>query len=184
MAYAMVDTPRTEAADQTRLTQADNLDFTENSIPSPSRDGNNLVQQMRALRKPAHRTPRSRMPFADRRNIPSKQEFTPMLKSATRNRFTAAAGQENKHLETPAGLKDSYNGTGSPALPFNSSVLIEEHTGSSAGDGNEQGSPIPLPISSSSAVSTPMAVLPRRGEDPLDNRGNLATLREQEAVSR
>lgn len=182
----MLDTPRTDVGDQTRLSAAGALDFTtETSIPSPSRDSNDLLRQIRGMRAPNKAvitTPRARQPLLDRRNVPSKTEFTPLLKSATRNRGVAlgsSLGKENGPLRTPAGLKASYHGRDSPALPLSSSIMEEQYTGSFlVNDG--QDTPV-MPPSSSSAMSTPMAVLPGRGEGPLDH-GNMATLREQEAV--
>jgi len=184
MVAPILDTPRTDLGDLTRFSNAADLDFTvDNSIPSPTKDSNDLLKQIRGMGGPNIRTPRPRAPFMDRRNLPSKNEFTPLLKSATRNRLmhSSGPGKENRNLQTPAGLKASY-GVDSPGLPLNSSIMHEELTESSAGDGDGQATTIP-PVSSSSALSTPMAVLPRRGEGPLDNGRNLATLREQEAVS-
>lgn len=187
MAFPILDTPQTELGDHTRLTHAPDNDFsTENSIPSPSKDGNDLLRQIRGMRAPEKHSPRSRIPLTDRRNIPTKNEFTPLLKSATKNRFAQSSAsipeRENGKLRTPKGLKDSYGGE-SPQLPLNSSVIAEEHTGSSA-TGADEKDETPMPqISSSSALSTPMVAANRRGDGPLDHHGNLATLREQEAVS-
>lgn len=184
MAFPVLDTPRTELGDQTRLTGAADLEFsTENSIPSPSKEGHDLLKQIRGMRIADNGTPRSRLPLTERRAMPNKNEFTPLLKSATRNRVSQPNGilnKENRYLKTPQALKNSYR-SNSPALPLNSSVILEENTESSAPDGGDSEAPIPN-VSSSSALSTPMVALPRRGEGPLDQGGNLATLREQEAV--
>lgn len=155
---------------------------TQQSIPSPSKDGNDLLKQIRGMRPSNSRTPLSRAPFSNRQNLPSKAEFTPLLKSATKNnqRRSNGASKENARLlETPAAFKRQFVGD-SPALPFNSSVIMEEHTGSDQPDldGPSMAGPA---VSSSSALSTPVAPA-RKGEGPLDARGNLATLREQEAV--
>lgn len=182
MAFPILETPRTEAGDQTRLTQIPDFDApTENSIPSPSKEGNDLLTQLRGTRIPQGRTPIGRQPFADRRNVNKRPEFTPLLKSATRNRQKNLpfSSQDDK-VRTPAGLKASYR-SNSPALPFNSSIILEEHTGSSIGAQETTDTPM-VPYSSSSAMSTPMIPI-RRGDGPLDRGGNLATLREQEAVS-
>ena len=181
MAFPVLDTPRTELGDQTRLTNVAELDFsTENSISSPSKE-NDLLKQIRSMRAPDNKTPRSRLPLTERRNVPSKNEFTPLLKSATRNWFAqsgAGLNKENRKLKTPQALKDGYR-SDSPALPFNDSIILEENTASSAAD--DQETPIP-PVGSSSALSTPIVALPRRGDGPLEQAGNLATLKEQEEV--
>lgn len=177
MAFPVLDTPRTDFGAST--TQAGDLaDLSQDSIPSPSKDNNDLLKQIRGLRAPQTRTARLRTPLGDRRNVPSKAEFTPLLKSATRNRSALNAyGKENKP-KTPAGFKDSLRSDGAD-LPINSSIILEEETGSSAGD---QGTPV-APVSSSSALTTPMPAFSRRGQNGGDG-GNLATLREQEEVSR
>lgn len=177
-----IDTPRTELGDHTRLSVGDLDNFTENSIPSPSKDGNDLLKQIKSMRNPNMRTPGARAPFGNRRNV-QKNEFTPLMKSAATNRFRRSnflSNQENTPLKTPAGLKAGW-GMDSPALPLNSSMIREEYTGSPTRSEVGDATPQP-PAPSSSAVSTPVA-LTRRNEGPLENRGNLATLREQEAVS-
>jgi len=182
MVFSILDTPGTEAGDRTRLSTVGDLDFTDDgSIMSPTKGGNDLFQHIRGMRGDM-RTPRARPPLGDRRNFASKNEFTPLLKSAAKNRLVRGNGKENTQPQTPAGLKDGY-GIESPALPFNSSVMIDDRTGSSLGDLNPQGTPAG-PTISSSAASTPMAILPNRGEGPLNHGRSLATLREQEAVSR
>lgn len=177
MAFPVLDTPRTDFGAST--TQAGDLaEFTQDTIPSPSKDNHDLLKQLRAMRAPVvARGPPARTPLGDRRNAQSKPEFTPLLKSAARNRSALnVLGKENKP-STPAGFKDSFRSNG-PELPVNSSVILEEETGSSAGD---QGTPV-APVSSSSALTTPMPVFSRRGQDGVEG-GNLGTLREQEEVS-
>lgn len=175
MAFPVLDTPRTDFGAST--TQAGDLaDLTQDSIPSPSKDNNDLLKQIRGLRAPPSRVPRARTPLASRQNVPAKNEFTPLLKSATRNRSALnILGKENKP-NTPAGFRDSFRSDG-PELPVNSSVILEEETGSSIGG---QGTPV-APVSSSSALTTPMPAFSRRGQNGGDG-GNLATLREQEEV--
>ena len=184
MAFPVLETPHTELPDQTRL---GDLDFsTENSIPSPSKDyhrgGNDLLKQIQGMRaqEPQQRTPLNRLPGGDRRNNNggNRNEFTPLLKSATHNnrvlhsssRFPRNGGYLDKEnaskMKTPQALKASYRDE-SPALPLNSSVIQEEDTGSNADMDNTE-DPAPPPVSSSS-VSTPMTTLPRRGEGPLDH---------------
>lgn len=181
MAFQFLDTPRTEIGDQTRLGELDLT--TGTSIPSPSKESNDLLAQIRGMRGPSITTPRARPPFGDRRNHSNKNEFTPLLKSAARNnlRKSGAYDKENSRLQTPLGLKGGW-GADSPGIGLNSSVMLEEHTESSAGIGGDGSRTPQVPGTSSSAVSTPMAILPQRGEGPLDHGRNLATLREQEAV--
>lgn len=171
MAPPIMETPRSELADLARLSDGD--DFadlpTQSSLPSPIKKGNTTAL-------------RSRTPLAVRRNVPSKNEFTPLLKSATKNRmaFSRTRGKENAMPETPAVLKAGYS-FDSPGLPQNSSIVLDEQTGSSVGANDERPTPLP-PVSSSSVMSTPV---PSKQQDgPLDHGRNLATLREQEAVSR
>ena len=80
---------------------------------------------------------------------------------------------------TPAYLKPGYVEMHTPGLPVNSSVM-DEQTGSSAG---AEGTPVAPNVASSSLMSTPMPVLPPRGEEGRGDQGNVLTLREQEAVS-
>lgn len=85
-----LDTPRTNAGDATYITNQQ-LDFDisqEQSFQSPSKDSNNLVQQLQNGRRGTLKTPRSRVALNDKRNLPAPLaggEFTPLLKSATRN---------------------------------------------------------------------------------------------------
>jgi hypothetical protein len=181
MAMPYIDTPRTHVGDDTRISLGDPDNYTENSIPSPTKEGNDLLRQIKAMRGPSLQTPRARAPFGNKRNV-QKNEFTPLLKSAAANRFKRSAvfDQENSVMQTPAGLKNGYIPS-SPALPLNSSIMREEYTGSPLGP--DDGSATPqAPVPSSSAFSTPAALHARGGDGPLENRGNLATLREQEAV--
>ena len=166
-----METPRSELADLSRLSDGD--DFadlpTQSSLPSPIKKGNTTAL-------------RTRTPLAVRRNAPSKNEFTPLLKSATKNRmaFSRMRGKENGMPETPAALKAGYL-YDSPGLPQNSSIVLDEQTGSSIGANEEQPTSLP-PVSSSSVMSTPV---PSKQQDgPLDHGRNLATLREQEAASK
>src|SRR4051794_36936351 len=105
-----LDTPRTNAGDATYLSRQPDFDFSQElSFQSPSKDAN-LLQQLRNGNRPSLRTPRgsNRAPFTDRRNLPAGlggAEFTPLLKSATRNsvRQFGVGGKENG-LATPAFL--------------------------------------------------------------------------------
>ena len=183
MAGLYFDTPRTEAADFTRLTNANGPDFSiEESFRSPSKNNDDLLKHMRNGRAASITTPRSRNPLAGRKNPPgqSKNEFTPLLKSAMKNRIMSADFNEKENgIKTPAALKNGYRWS-SPALPEASSLANGESTTTSMDD--PDGTPVP-PVASSSMMSTPHVILPNRGEGPLDG-GNVLTLREQEAVSR
>lgn len=176
-----MDTPRTNLGDATYLGRPPpDFDMTqEPSFQSPAKD-NNLLQQLRSGQGASIRTPRgSRAPLVDRRNVPvgiGGAEFTPMLKSATRNR-TRRRGKENT------------NGIGTPALgkieedmdmtnvPVESSLFGPSRNMSYADN-------TALPeVEASSTASTPM-VLPTRhgGGKGILQDGNQLSLREQENV--
>jgi chromosome segregation ATPase len=179
-----LDTPRTNLGDATYLSNQQ-LDFDisqEQSFQSPSKDNNNLVQQLQNGRRGAIKTPRSRVALGDRRNLPTGLgggEFTPLLKSATRN-SALRNGKENA-LQTPAFLRpgglDNIPEDFSPLPQMGSSVYGDSRNGSyMAGTSMPQ-------IDSSSTASTPMALLPRRNEGPgVLQDGNQLSLREQENV--
>lgn len=184
MAY--LDTPRTEA-DATYMTSGHNLEnfSLENSLLSPTKHKNGGFQdRMQPGRGISLKTPRARVPFADRRNLPSvngRGEFTPLLKSVARNNLQRDR-KLNTAPETPAFLKAGYEGNDSPALP------AADQTGAYGSDvdssiiRDNDGTPIPQ-ITSSSAQSTPLAALPKRdGGGVLADQGNVMTLREQENV--
>lgn len=184
MAY--LDTPRTEA-DATYMTNGHNIEnfSLENSLLSPVKQRHGgLVDHMRAGRGISLKTPRARVPFADRRNIPSvpgRGEFTPLLQSVAKKNLQRN-GKISGAPETPAFLKASYQGSDSPALPgVDQSGVYGSDLGSSA-IGDNDGTPIPQ-VTSSSAQSTPLAVLPKRdAAGVLADQGNVMTLREQENV--
>lgn len=186
MAY--LDTPRTEA-DATYMTNGHNLEnfSLENSILSPVKQRNGgLIDQMRAGRGISLRTPRARVPFADRRNLPSvpgRGEFTPLLQSVAKKNLQRN-GKLSGAPETPAFLKASYQGSDSPALPgVDQSGVYGSELGSSV-IGDNDGTPIPQ-VTSSSAQSTPLAVLPKRDAGGvLADQGNVMTLRQQENARR
>jgi hypothetical protein len=186
MAHHMLDTPRTEAVDRTRATV--NLDFSEMPSFMPPGGADDLVKAMNS-RGPGNRhislaTPSARAPLAARRNPPAKAEFTPLLQSAAKNRLAmrqgagAGAAKEGgaRGVDTPAVLRAGYHFS-SPALP-EASVLLESEITSV--------DQTPVPIAESSiAMSTPIPILPKKGELGLANGdgANLLTLKEQEAVS-
>jgi hypothetical protein len=182
MAAHYIETPRTDAGTGNATFMTNGLPThrlsvmsIEQSFQSPSKGNNDdLLKPRNGLDL---KTPRTRMPFGDRRNVQvaPKNEFTPLMKSVTKTNFLRGAP------ETPAYLRDGYRSNGAtPGLPrLESSALIDgEHTGSDV-----DATPVPN-IESSSAQDTPLAVLPRRdgggvvlgnGED-----GAGMTLREQE----
>lgn len=183
---AFLDTPRTEV-DTTYMTNGHNLDnfSLENSLLSPIKKRNGaLTDHIRAGRGISLKTPQERVPFTDRRNLPSvpgRGEFTPLLQSVARKNLQRN-GKLSGAPETPAFLKASYQGSDSPALPgVDQSGVYGSDLGSSViGDNN--GTPIPQ-ATSSSAQSTPLAVLPKRdAAGVLADQGNVMTLREQENV--
>jgi hypothetical protein len=203
MAYNYVETPRTEAADRTNLSAA-NLSFSEMApFQSPSKDSaNDLVHNLRSRTVGSNvlKTPRARSALSHLRNGGAKNEFTPLLKSAAANRFKASIRKPSDYDEekentqddlinsmmaagpgeaprTPAYLRPGYAEAQTPGLPMGSSMLRDEDTRSSSG------TPAPQVGGSSSLMSTPMPVLPPRGEEGRGDQGNVLTLREQEAVS-
>lgn len=184
MAY--IETPRTDAGNATYMSNAHNLeDFSvENSFLSPSKTKDDLISQIRNGRGISLKTPRSRVPLTDRQNLskaPLRGEFTPLLKSAARNNMLRQ-GKPNGAPKTPAFLKAGFQDGNSPALPPPEiSGLYGDDTGSSVG-ADADSTPVPQ-IASSSAQSTPLAVLPKRDAGGvLTDQGNMMTLREQEHV--
>jgi hypothetical protein len=169
-----IETPRTDAVDRTRYTIPDLSEI--QSFVAPA-GGDDLLNAMRNGKNNTFATPSARAPLASRsRNAQAKNEFTPLLKSAAKNRYMRQdkeAKENHGGLTTPAALKAGYKFS-SPAMPDTSSIVDV-----SMSDDNT-----PLaPVDSSSAMSTPMA-LPRRGDMGMaGDGGNVLTLREQEAVS-
>lgn len=170
MAHNYLDTPRTELIDRTRYS---NPDFSElPSFQAPA-GGDDLLKAVRNVRKNAAlATPAARQPLANRKNIPARQEFTPLLHSAAKNRIRIRSREDKENgLMTPAALKPGYRFS-SPAIPEASDIMDSSMIDSSR---------TPLALGdSSSAMSTPMAALPQKGELGMD--GNVLTLKEQEAV--
>ncbi|KAF3763704.1 hypothetical protein M406DRAFT_261998, partial [Cryphonectria parasitica EP155] len=177
-----LDTPRTNLGDATYLDRQPDLDITqEPSFQSPSKEPNVFQSLHNGNGRPTLRTPRgknsSRAPFGDRINIPNGiggAEFTPLLKSATRNSARRRAGKENG-LVTPALGKIDEDRT--PIQVGESSVYRSSREPSYL-----DRTPLPDPDSDSTA-STPMIM--RRGKTvnrgPLQD-GQQLSLREQEGV--
>ena len=185
---ADIPTPRTEIGDATRLTQTDHhFDFSAiSNLPSPSKERNDLFQSFAGGRGASLKTPRGRTAL---RSLPNPSaglmsEFTPLLKSAAKNRqYRANGSSDNKENgkgvpATPAVLKPGYVSHTPSLAQIDNSALYGENTSSSTGQ--DEPTPIP-PAASSSAVSTPAVSLPKRGEGGVLHDGNMLTLREQEA---
>ncbi|KAL8700800.1 MAG: hypothetical protein Q9201_005257 [Fulgogasparrea decipioides] len=179
------ETPRTDAGTLTSMTNGYNIDdiSAENTFLSPLKKENDLVSQLRNHRGVSLKTPRSRAPFGDRRNLPTapgQGEFTPLLKSVAKKNLQRS-GRRNGVAETPAFLKQDYDGASSPALPARTPGGYSENTGSSFGT-TDDGTPVPQ-VASSSTQATPLATLPKRNaEGVLADQGNVLTLREQENI--
>ena len=180
---ANIETPRTEAGNATLITNSNALDFSaENSLLSPIKKRDDIISLMRSERGMSLKTPRPGAALAGRRNPPAVSkagEFTPLLQSITKRNLEKA--RKTGAPETPAFLKASYQGGNSPALPGEASAVYGSDFGSSV-IGDHGSTPIPQ-VASSSAQSTPLAVLPKRdATGVLTDQGNLMTLREQENV--
>ncbi|KAK7745987.1 hypothetical protein SLS53_002708 [Cytospora paraplurivora] len=176
-----LDTPRTNIGDATYLSRAPDFDMTqEPSFLSPSKEPNVFQSLRNAGTRPSIRTPRanqSRAPFSDRMNMPGGiggAEFTPLLKSATRNSARRRGGKENG-LNTPALGKIGEETT--PVRIGDSSIYK-----SSLDPSYVDRTPLP-DADSDSTADTPMIM--RRGKDgtlgPLHD-GQQLSLREQEQV--
>lgn len=175
-----LDTPRTNIGDATYLSRAPDLDITEEpSFQSPSKEPNVFQSLRNGGARPSLRTPRgqrSRPPFGDKMNLPGGiggVEFTPLLKSATRNSARRRSGKENGPV-TPALGKIQEDFT--PLQPGESSTYRSR-------DASMLDRP-PLPdADSDSTAETPLII--RRGGNrkggPLQS-GQHLSLREQENV--
>ena len=175
-----LDTPRTNVGDATYLRGQPDFDISQElSFQSPSKDAN-LLQQLRNGGRPSLKTPRgSRAPFNDRRNLPAGlggPEFTPLLKSATRNSVRRyGVGKENGQA-TP-GFLAKIDESMTPMPAGETSMYGASRNTSSFMDST------PFPdVDTSSVASTPLAMRRREaGKGPLED-GNQLSLREQENV--
>lgn len=181
-----LDTPRTNIGDATYLSQRpDFADISqEASFQSPGKDGN-LLQQLQNGRRGGGinlRTPRRSGPLADRINLPPSiggAEFTPLLKSATRNSVRRRGKENGSAVSGTPGLGRLNEDEVTLLPPGETSI----YTGSR----NQSYLDNTLPqVEASSAASTPLALPPRRGGGAVDKGplqdGNLLSLREQENV--
>ncbi|KAM4057956.1 centrosomal targeting protein [Hirsutella rhossiliensis] len=174
-----LDTPRTNIGDATYLPEFADVSQ-EASFQSPGKDGN-LLQQLRNGRSNGLnlRTPRQRGPLADRRNLPPSvggAEFTPLLKSATRNSVRRYGKENGAAVQNTPVLNKIDEDDMTPIPRVDTSVYL--------GSRNQSYLDNTLPqVDSSSVASTPAAMQPRRGRDkgPLQD-GNQLSLREQENV--
>ncbi|KAF1994006.1 hypothetical protein P154DRAFT_582238 [Amniculicola lignicola CBS 123094] len=168
-----LDSPAT-VADSTRHMDHTDVDFTNTTSFQEPEGRDSLFKQMRGARQPAS-TPRN--PLAALRNANARNEFTPMLKSATANRTKQVSGLLNGTLATPAAMKPGFRLSNTP-LPEASTFDAMNSSAMSASI--DERTPMPE-AASSSALSTPHA-LPRRRDGEVDlGNGNVLTLREQEA---
>ena len=180
MAYAY--TPGIDA-DATYLNNGHNLEnfSAEQSLLSPiKKKSSDFISQTRSGRGVSLKTPRTRVPLSDRQNLPARGEFTPLLQSVARKNLERN-NKLNAAPETPAFLKASYQGSNTPALPrADMSGVYNSDFGSSV-IGETEETPV-AKIASSSAQSTPLAVLPKDSKGVLIDQGNVLTLKEQENV--
>ncbi|CEJ92010.1 hypothetical protein VHEMI07692 [[Torrubiella] hemipterigena] len=174
-----LDTPRTNIGDATYLDRAPDFgDISQElSFQSPSKDGN-VLDQLRDGRGGQIRTPR-RNPLTDRQNLPPSiggAEFTPMLKSATRNSVRRRGKENGNNIFNTPGL-DRIDENDITALP-----TIDNSMFSSSRQSYMDHTSLPV-ADSSSVASTPLALPRRNGADqgPLQD-GNQLSLREQENV--
>lgn len=210
MPVPYIDTPRTEIdGNATYLTNGlrsafrgnlTALDSVENSFQTPSKD-DDIFKTMEARRKTYNasstQTPRvsstgariSRNSLNDRRTLPvdapPKGEFTPMMRSVTRNNYlrNMSAARGSGVPKTPAYLKDGYRSNGNtPGLPPVDATNIYED-GGTASMAMDDVTPLPQ-VASSSPQGTPLPFLARKagGRDVLDTDPNMLSLKEQENV--
>ncbi|EFW99816.1 spindle-pole body protein [Grosmannia clavigera kw1407] len=175
-----LDTPRTNVGDATFLNRPPDFDVSqEATFHSPTKEDDIFHQMRNGGGRPSLRTPRGgnnaagRAPFSNRLNLPAGiggVEFTPLLKSATRNSARRPAGKEN-------------GATG--AVPFSLDRIDEDY--SRIGSFVES-TPLPNIDSSSIMAATPIAMRQnntsfssKNKDGPLQD-GNQLSLREQENV--
>ncbi|GAD96838.1 hypothetical protein ATEG_01542 [Paecilomyces variotii No. 5] len=207
MALPYIDTPRTEVdGNATYMTNGlrsvarshlSALDSVENSFQTPSKEEDIIKSIENGRRRGSSgfslRTPRAgsgpkvtRNALDDRRNLPSaappKGEFTPMMKSATRNNYlrNMSAARGNGAVQTPAYLRASYrSNANTPGLP---PIDMTDIYGDDA-TATDDVTPLPQEVASSSAQSTPLPMLPGRdGGGVLNDGQNMMTLKEQEKI--
>ena len=172
-------TPRTAIGDATFLDRQPDFDLSQElSFHSPSKDAN-IAQQLRNGNRPNLSTPRGapapRAPFTNRRNVQANgninvggPEFTPLLKSATRNSARRLPGKENGR--TTPNFLERIDEDITPLPKLNTSVYSSY-------------TPLPNDATvSSTEVTTPITIRRRGGDKGPLAAGNQLSLREQENV--
>lgn len=206
MPLPYIDTPRTEIdGNATYLTNGlrsayrgnlSVLDSVENSFQTPSKD-EDIIKTLETRKRASNggnQTPRvsgagarnSRSTLNERRtlpaNAPPKGEFTPMMRSVTRNNYlrNMSAVRASTAPKTPAYLKEGYRSNGNtPGLPPIDATNIYED-GATSSMALDDVTPLPQ-VASSSVRGTPL--LSRKGgAGLLDNDQNMLSLKEQENV--
>lgn len=191
MAFPYIDTPRTEIdGNATYLTNGfrsagrmhlSALDSLENSFQTPSKDNDVIkgfdkrVTPRAGAASKSSRSALRQLPAAG----PEKGEFTPLMKSATKNNYlrnmSAARGGDGP--KTPGYQRETYRtNSNTPGLPaMNMSDIYEEDMTM------EERTPIPH-VASSSAQSTPQPGLSARNRGVLSDGHNNLSLKEQAIV--
>ncbi|CAG8887812.1 unnamed protein product [Penicillium egyptiacum] len=188
MAFPYIDTPRTEYdGNATYLTTGvrsagrhhlSALDSLENSFQTPSKDNDvikgfdkRVIPRAGAASK-STRSALRHLPAA----APAKGEFTPLMKSATKNNLlknmSAARGTDGP--KTPGYQRETYRSNahapGLPAMDM-SDIYEEDRT-------MEEATPVPH-AASSSAQSTPLPGYSGRNGGALGDGGNNLSLKDQ-----
>ncbi|THC98584.1 hypothetical protein EYZ11_001936 [Aspergillus tanneri] len=202
MALPYIDTPRTEVdGNATYLTNGfrsvgrHNISAlsVENSFHTPSKDEDILkgIGEGRKRSSGAFKlsTPRAgsgpkstKSALNNRQHLPTVAptdgEFTPLMKSATRNNFlrNMSTTRGASAPKTPSYLRQSYRSSANtPGLPANEMTYIDEED-----EMDDQPTPLPQ-VASSSAQSTPLPGLSKNGSGLLNDGQNM-TLKEQEKI--
>ncbi|KAJ5835125.1 Spindle associated [Penicillium robsamsonii] len=187
MAFPYIDTPRTEYdGNATYLTTGfrsagrqhlSALDSLENSFQTPSKD-NDVIKgfDKRVTPRPGAASKSTRSAL---RHLPStapeKGEFTPLMKSATKNNLlrnmSAARGTDGP--KTPGYQRETHRSNAhTPGLPaMDMSDIYEDRT-------MEEATPVPH-AASSSAQSTPLPGYAGRNGGVLGEGGNNLSLKDQ-----
>ncbi|KAJ5188779.1 Spindle associated [Penicillium cf. griseofulvum] len=188
MAFPYIDTPRTEYdGNATYLTNGfrsagrqhlSALDSLENSFQTPSKD-NDVIKGFDKRVTPragaASKSTRSALRHLPA-TAPEKGEFTPLMKSATKNNFlrnmSAVRGTDGP--KTPGYQRETHRSNahtpGLPAMDM-SDIYEEDRT-------MEEPTPVPH-AASSSAQSTPLPGYSKHNGGVLGDRGNNLSLKDQ-----
>jgi hypothetical protein len=176
MAHEYLDSPRTDV-NETWISPNKKIGFDSEiaSFIAPANGDQLFPNGQQPYSSRPLMTPGGRAPLARRRNLNAKPEFTPLLKSAAKNRmFGDRDSKENSELQTPGASKLRMSlEASSPAFPDRSMMVDSSMTGVDH---------TPMIHESSSSMGTPIPRLPRKGELGLNGDGNILTLKEQEAV--